>query len=104
MQKNQHENMIRGRRQPGESNVVALYGKEKQFSAVLVGADPGDEAVINIFACPDNSKDRRIPVATLHVSADEPADVTPIIESLIGPHYAEVESISSGEVWVYGDC
>lgn len=94
--------MIRGFQSAKEGPIGLLTGKDKQFSAVLVGAEPGAKATVKIHMLPDDSKARKVLVATLELSADTPYDVTPVIESLIAGHFAEVTAIDSGEVWVHG--
>lgn len=88
----------------GSSAIEQIAAKEKQFSAVLVGAAPGDTATIEIRMTPDNDKDRYIVAATLTLSAEAPSAVTEVLESLIPGHYAEITShAGAGAVWVFGD-
>lgn len=95
--------MITGSQVAVTGNVHEIAGKEKQFCAVLLGADPGDSAVVEVRVTPNGNNAKSLVVATLTVTEAEPVDVTPIIESLMGQFFAKVVSIDSGEVYVYGE-
>lgn len=96
--------MLIGKRTTGNSEVVRIPGRFKQFMASLNGAATENTAAVAIFALPDSEADpaKGVLVATLELTGSETGAISPIVECLAANYIAVVAAIDGGEVWLTG--